>query len=84
MEYSDLRGESSSGENNFLNDYLNCFPSFALSYELSKSYRITFNAARRIERPRLENINPFTITGTPNSIIKAIQGSPRHLQIIMN
>jgi hypothetical protein len=81
MEYSDLRGESSSDGNNFRNDYLNCFPSFALSYELSKSYRITFNVARRIERPRLENINPFTITGAPNSISK---GNPRLVPAFTN
>lgn len=46
--------------NNFENNYLNLFPSFSASYKLNQS-NFTTSYTRRISRPNVFVLNPFTI-----------------------
>jgi hypothetical protein len=40
-------------------NYLNFFPSAAISYTLNKNNTIGFNYSRRIDRPNYQDLNPF-------------------------
>lgn len=40
-------------------DYLDFFPSAALSYSVSAKHQFNINYSRRIDRPRYQNLNPF-------------------------
>ena len=40
-------------------NYLNFFPSTAISYNLNKDNTIGFNYSRRIDRPNYQDLNPF-------------------------
>lgn len=39
--------------------YLNFFPSFALTYNVSKNHTLNLNFSRRIDRPSYQDLNPF-------------------------
>jgi outer membrane receptor protein involved in Fe transport len=57
----------------FSNTYTDFFPTINLSHNISPSLRLYLNATRRITRPQMELINPFTIINSPNSVS---QGNP--------
>lgn len=40
-------------------DYLNFFPSAALTYNLSQKHALNFTYSRRIDRPSYQDLNPF-------------------------
>jgi len=40
-------------------NYLDLFPSAALSYNVSKNHTLGFNYSRRIDRPNYQDLNPF-------------------------
>ena len=58
----------------FKTDYNSLFPTFGLAYKLNAIFQLSFNAARKINRPQLEMINPFIKVNGPNSITV---GNPR-------
>lgn len=60
-------GDQRTGGKTFSNSYASFFPSFYIAYKLSPRFQVLFNTARRINRPRMEYINPFTRVDGPNS-----------------
>jgi outer membrane receptor protein involved in Fe transport len=54
----------------FSNSYSSFFPSVMLAYKLSQQFQINLNYSRRINRPRMEYINPFTVYNGPNNFSK--------------
>jgi hypothetical protein len=58
----------------FGSDYFSYFPTFGLAYKMGDMFQIAFNAARKINRPQMEMINPFVKVNGPNSITR---GNPR-------
>lgn len=58
-EYSDITGNSVTGNQVNKQDYLDLFPSFYLQHKLSDKYSINYNINRRITRPYYRMLNPF-------------------------
>jgi hypothetical protein len=58
----------------FKTNYNSFFPSFGLSYKMNELFQLTFNAARKINRPQMEMINPFIKVNGPNNITR---GNPQ-------
>lgn len=61
--------QESTGEE-FKTDYNSLFPSFGLSYKMNELFQLSFNAARKINRPQMEMINPFIKVNGPNNITR--------------
>jgi Outer membrane protein beta-barrel family/CarboxypepD_reg-like domain/TonB-dependent Receptor Plug Domain len=58
----------------FKTNYNSLFPTFGLAYKLNELFQLSFNAARKINRPQLEMINPFIKVNGPNNITR---GNPQ-------
>lgn len=58
-EYTQTTGISFSTAGNHANSYYRVFPSGYLQYEIAKSVILHINYSRRIERPELDQLNPF-------------------------
>jgi hypothetical protein len=58
----------------FRTNYNSLFPTFGLAYKMNEIFQLSFNAARKINRPQMEMINPFVKVNGPNSITV---GNPR-------
>ncbi len=58
-EYTDIKGNSLSTNQNTNNSYLKLFPSFYLLHKLNDNNELYFNYNRRIHRPRYSQLNPF-------------------------
>ena len=52
----------------FRTNYNSLFPTFGLAYKMNEIFQLSFNAARKINRPQMEMINPFIKVNGPNSI----------------
>lgn len=73
-ELTNREGTSLSTEQVDTRNYFELFPTFYLQHTLSKNHSLTFDYSRRIQRPRYENLNPFSYflnehnfnTGNPN------------------
>ena len=73
-EYTDIKGNSISTNQENNSDYIKFFPSFYLSHSLNENNELYFNYNKRISRPRYSDLNPFKyylndntyITGDPN------------------
>jgi len=65
--------QTTSGQRTDLN-YLEAYPTLHLSYTLSPSQKLTASYSRRVERPNLNNLNPFRIYEGP---LDYQQGNPR-------
>jgi hypothetical protein len=65
--------QATSGEM-FKSEYSSFFPSVMLAYKLSEQMQINFNISRRINRPRMEYINPFSVYNGPNNFSR---GNPK-------
>lgn len=73
-EYTDIKGNSLSTNQENNSDYIKFFPSFYLSHSLNENNELYFNYNKRISRPRYSDLNPFKyflndntyITGDPN------------------
>jgi outer membrane receptor protein involved in Fe transport len=61
--------QATSGEI-FSKSYSSFFPSVMLAYKMSQQMQINLNYSRRINRPRMEYINPFTVFNGPNNFSK--------------
>jgi hypothetical protein len=51
----------------FKTNYNSLFPSLGLAYKMSELFQFSFNAARKINRPQMEMINPFIKINGPNN-----------------
>jgi hypothetical protein len=58
----------------FTTNYNSLFPTFGLAYKLNELFQLSFNAARKINRPQMEMINPFIKINGPNNITR---GNPQ-------
>jgi hypothetical protein len=56
------------GNVEFKTNYNSIFPTFGLAYKLNELFQLSFNAARKINRPQMEMINPFVKVNGPNNI----------------
>ncbi|MGE5403123.1 MAG: outer membrane beta-barrel protein [Ignavibacteriales bacterium] len=74
LEQTFAHGDQVTSNSSFDMDYLSFFPNFTLSYNFSPMMQITFNTARKITRPQMDMINPFTRISGPNSISR---GNPK-------
>ena len=54
----------------FKTNYNSLFPSFGLAYKMNELFQLSFNAARKINRPQMEMINPFIKVNGPNNITR--------------
>jgi len=70
LEQTLVEGNQEMTNQIFDNDYLSLFPSLSISYKITDKYQISFNAARRISRPQMDQINPFVIVYGPNNIFR--------------
>jgi hypothetical protein len=52
----------------FRTNYNSLFPTFGLAYKMNEIFQLSFNAARKINRPQMEMINPFIKVNGPNNI----------------
>lgn len=52
----------------YKNDYFNLFPSVHLSYKFSEKQEMKLSYSRRINRPRVRSLNPFTDLSDPQNI----------------
>jgi outer membrane cobalamin receptor len=52
----------------FRKEYLQLFPSLALSYEVKKGFELIFNYGRRLNRPVSGDLNPFTVLSDPYNL----------------
>lgn len=74
IEYTDIKGNSVSTNQENNNDYIKFFPSLYITNRINKNNEIYFNYNKRIYRPRYAQLNPFKyflndnsyITGDPN------------------
>ncbi|MFC6999631.1 outer membrane beta-barrel family protein [Rufibacter roseus] len=60
-EYTRSKGHSVPTKATNRREYLDFFPSIFLSQQVSENYQISYNYSRRINRPRYNNLNPFTL-----------------------
>lgn len=58
-EWSVIEIEQAQTAENVKRNYVDPFPSFAVSYEVSQANTFQFNYSRRIRRPNFWNLNPF-------------------------
>jgi hypothetical protein len=61
--------QEATGEE-FKTNYNSLFPSFGLAYKMNELFQLSFNAARKINRPQMEMINPFIKVNGPNNITR--------------
>jgi hypothetical protein len=52
----------------FKTNYNSLFPSFGISYKPNEVFLFSFNAARKINRPQIDMINPFIKVNGPNNL----------------
>ena len=67
-EATEIRGDFASEHPGFENTYNNFLPSIILSRKLSEVSNLKGSYTRRIQRPSLFFINPFTAISDPNSL----------------
>jgi hypothetical protein len=65
--------QEATGEE-FKRDYNSLFPTFGLAYKMNELFQLSLNAARKINRPQMEMINPFIKVNGPNNITR---GNPQ-------
>jgi hypothetical protein len=58
--------QETTGEE-FKTNYNSLFPTFGLAYKMNEIFQLSFNAARKINRPQMEMLNPFIKINGPNS-----------------
>jgi len=68
MEQSNSKGEQKTANTSFTKNYLNFFPSLHFTRKLTNTQDIQLGYSRRINRPRLEMINPFVDRSNPAMI----------------
>lgn len=72
-EQTNTLGKLNTDEAAKKNDYFKLFPSFSLQYTPSAKHEFHLYYYRRITRPRYNNLNPFQVFQSNNSIV---EGNP--------
>jgi len=67
------QGIQKSNGSEFKNNYLDFFPTGNVSYSMGNGMQLIFSATRRISRPMMEFLNPFTVV---NGFRYISQGNP--------
>jgi outer membrane receptor protein involved in Fe transport len=73
LEQTLTEGDQVKTHEVFKSDYTSLFPSLNVAYKLTDLYQLSFNAARRITRPVMDQINPFTFVTAPNQVFRGNQ-----------
>ena len=69
-EYAKWVPELVNTNQTFKKEYLQLFPSLAVSYEIKKGRELIFNYGRRLNRPVSGDLNPFTVYSDPYNLRK--------------
>ena len=72
-EHTKTKGKLNTDETAKKDDYFKLFPSFSLQYTHSAKHDFHLYYYRRITRPRYNNLNPFQVFQSNNSIV---EGNP--------
>jgi len=75
MEYTWVKGEQLITNQSFTKNYADFFPSASISQAITKGTELQLTYSRRINRPRLGQLNPFKETSF-GSTINISQGNP--------
>ncbi len=67
-EYTAIEGRQLNTGQTFRRGYLNFFPSATLARELTAAHRVQVSYSRRINRPDVQSLNPFTDLTDPINI----------------
>ncbi len=73
-EYTSVDFKVVQNSNNYSSKYFSLFPSLFLSQKIGKTNEVQFNYARRINRPNMRYLNPFTNYSDPFNLN---QGNPK-------
>jgi len=73
VEYTHSNGELAETNQGFTKNYIDIFPSASVSQKITNSTEIQLSYARRINRPRMRQLNPFRSLNGSNSYS---QGNP--------
>lgn len=67
-EQANTLSDQRTGNIKVENDYFSLFPSLYLSRKLKKDQELQLNYSRRINRPNINNLNPFTDYSDPQNL----------------
>ncbi len=76
VEQTIVKGELTNNGQTFDRSYIDFFPSASISQKLSKSSEIQLSYARRVNRPRLGQLNPFVSVSNMGGTNNLSQGNP--------
>ncbi len=76
IEQTIVKGELSNNGQTFDRSYIDFFPSASVSQKLSKTSEIQLSYARRVNRPRLGQLNPFISVSNMGGTNNLSQGNP--------
>jgi iron complex outermembrane recepter protein len=65
MEYTWMNSRLSTTGENFVNNYFGIYPSINLNYKLPKDQTLSLGFSRRVQRPGMWALNPFTNYSDP-------------------
>lgn len=66
VEETFVKADFISNSSNVNNDYFNIIPSFSVNRKFKDQSNLNFGYTQRIERPGIDNLNPFVDRSTPN------------------
>ncbi|EAR02850.1 hypothetical protein FB2170_06165 [Maribacter sp. HTCC2170] len=75
-EYTRTIGELNITNSIDKDNYFKLFPSFSIQYTPNRKHDFNLNYYRRISRPRYDNVNPFQVFQSYNSVV---EGNPELL-----
>jgi len=72
-EYTNYNGKSQAEQNEIARHYDNFFPTFYVNYKHSNTADYSFKYSKRVNRPKLEQLNPFQWFINP---LQYVEGNP--------
>ena len=76
VEQTIVKGELTNNGESFDRSYIDFFPSASVSQKLSKTSEIQLSYARRVNRPRMRQLNPFVTISMMGGTNSLSQGNP--------
>ena len=76
VEQTIVKGELMNNGQTFERSYIDFFPSASISQKLSKSSEVQLSYARRVNRPRSRQLNPFVTISMMGGTNSLSQGNP--------
>ncbi len=77
VEQTIIKGELTNSGQSFDNSYIDFFPSASVSQKISKTSDIQLSYARRVNRPRPRQLNPFISVAMMGGTNNLQQGNPK-------